>query len=151
MNFERGKDPKEVMDVGAAKVAIRATEVSYTKENTRYSISYPSGIKAFLKKVQNLDLPNDPVFGIQDIKIKTDFGERFPELAGKIIEYHDEYFAMPTKEKLIEAGFSHLFDNASFEKGVEDAETEMRKAQMKAELAAAEAKIDAMSKMFKMK
>ena len=143
MNFERGKDPKEVMEVGAAKVAIKVYGITYVRENIQYDVKYPNAQKAFLKRLQNLDFDNDPLFGMQDIKLDTKKGNRLPQLAGKMVKCYGEYFSIPTKEELIEAGFEHLYSNASFEKGVEDAE----RMKMEAEIAEKKAQSAKMVKM----
>jgi hypothetical protein len=66
-NFERGKDPKETLEVGAKKDAIKITGLGYFHGGKEHHIQNPIKAKVFLDRLKSGELPNDPIFGIESV------------------------------------------------------------------------------------
>jgi hypothetical protein len=69
MSFERGKDPKETMEIGRQKNAIPVFGIKYYSNNQEVSITDPEIIHIFLEQFTNCQLPYNPIFGPQRILI----------------------------------------------------------------------------------
>ncbi len=129
MNFERGQSPKDAMNIGAKKIAWGVDEGSYYINDNEFELS-PRNLPGFLESIKTLSLPNDPIYGPQEIRMETfDDGEdeyctetRFlHDLAGKVLKYDDVFYQMPTLDEIVAGGFVHLLMN-QFEGFIEDCE-----------------------------
>ena len=69
MSFERGKDPKETMEIGRQKDAIPVLGVKYYTNGQGVSITDPEIIRIFLEQFSTYQLPYNPIFGPQRILI----------------------------------------------------------------------------------
>jgi hypothetical protein len=70
--FERGKDPKDTLDVGAKKDATKITGIGYFLKSAERHIENPEKAKIFLDRLKSGDLPNDPIFGIESVFVWYD-------------------------------------------------------------------------------
>lgn len=71
-NFERGKDPKETLDVGAKKDAIKITGVGYFLDDKENHIKNPIKAHVFIERLKKGDLPKDSIFGIESVFVWYD-------------------------------------------------------------------------------
>jgi hypothetical protein len=71
-HFERGKDPKDTLEVGAKKDAIKITGIAYVLDDKEIHIENPMKAKVFLDRLRSGDLPNDPIFGIESVFVWHD-------------------------------------------------------------------------------
>ena len=69
MNFERGKDVKDALDLGLKKDAIKIHKITYKIDDTIKEITNPAKMRLFLKKLADGSLPNDPISGIEEIAL----------------------------------------------------------------------------------
>lgn len=124
-NFERGKDPKESMEIGRRKDAKRVYSIEYHINNNVFPIYGVNKIFDFLKRLSKLNIPNDPIFGPQLIYIKV-FNREKVLSPGSIIKNslsenpcnEQEYIEMDKEEILsIEefAGKTLIYMNTLFE------------------------------------
>jgi len=74
-NFERGRDPKEGMDLGVAKEAIPVNMITYIIEDREIQMDNPAKMRWFMKKLIAGDLPKDPIFGIEEIVLSNNIKE----------------------------------------------------------------------------
>ena len=70
--FERGKDPKETLEVGVKKEAIKITGVGYIIDEKENHIKNPIKAQVFLERLRKGDLPKDSVFGIESVFVWYD-------------------------------------------------------------------------------
>ena len=79
-NFERGRDPKEGMDLGVAKEAIPINMITYIIEGREIQMDNPAKMRWFMKKLIAGDLPKDPIFGIEEIVLSNNIKEVVEEV-----------------------------------------------------------------------
>jgi len=79
MNFERGKDPKEVMEVGRKKDAITIYSVKCYSNGQETIIKDPDIIRIFLDQLSKISFPYNPVFGPQRIVMES--SEKYTDVA----------------------------------------------------------------------
>ena len=138
MNFERGKDPKDALGIGASNDAKEVMRVKYYVNGVETIITDPYTIKRFLENLSHMNFTNDPVFGPQRLLI-TVYGEEYEytdhtffgsgrqamahtykkreeidltinEIIGGVFEYSGKFYSGPTTAKLAEKHFAHLID-----------------------------------------
>jgi len=133
MNFERGLGVTDATGIGVKNDALKIQSVTYTINGTSTTISDSITLKRFLKAFQDLDIPNDPIFGPQRItmdvtgtqvethvrhtrnskyvtKAIPDITIAINQIVDKTMEYDGEYYAMPSVEDLAKKGFGHFAD-----------------------------------------
>jgi hypothetical protein len=131
MKFERGKSPKDAMNIGAKKISLGVDEGSYYINDNEFELS-PRNLPGFLESLKTLSLPNDPIYGPQEIRMEIfedgDEEEEYctetmhlHEIAGKILKYDGVFYQMPTLDEIVSKGFVHLLMN-QFEGFIEDSE-----------------------------
>ena len=69
MNFERGKEVKDALDLGLKKDAIKIHKITYTIDDTIREITNPAKMRLFLRKLAEGTLPKDPILGIEKISL----------------------------------------------------------------------------------
>ncbi len=67
MDFTRGKDVKEALELGVKKDAIKIHSIIYTMNGQNHAIKNPKKIEIFIEKFGKGALPKDPIFGIESI------------------------------------------------------------------------------------
>jgi hypothetical protein len=138
MDFTRGQSPKDAMNIGAKKIALGVDEGSYYINDNEFELS-PRNLPGFLESLETLSLPNDPIYGPQEIRMETfDDGEDeyctettfLHEIAGKVLKYDDVFYQMPTLDEIVVGGFVHLLMNelqGFIDDGEDDYEASFRK------------------------
>ena len=118
MNFERGKDPKDTMNLGARREAIEIKMAGYNKEGHNVEITQVHDVIAFLRRLATMDIPCDSLFGPKSIFVKTEGNHylQLDEIEGKFLKYRDQYYLVPTKDEIIELGFDHMLRNADVDR-----------------------------------
>ena len=122
MNFERGKSPRESMNVGAEKIAIRVSGISYELHGETIELSDYTTYE-FLDRLSKGTLEKDPFRGPQIIEIGVLIGGsdnaeewededtfRIDQWAGQMLKWEGAYFQMPTFDQLQESGYEHLIN-----------------------------------------
>ncbi len=114
MNFERGKDPKEAMSIGAETYAIKVKNAGYVIHGSERSLGEVRDNIEFLERLKNMDLPCDSIFGPALIFICNDDGLilELDEIQGKILKYQDQYYEVADTNTILAKGFGHLLKNA---------------------------------------
>ena len=67
MNFERGKEPVKALDIGRHKNARPLIKVIYQRDGHNIVLTDPDLIGNFIERFSKLEIPNDPLFGIQRV------------------------------------------------------------------------------------
>ena len=112
MNFERGKDIKDSMDIGAGRNSIKIISAGYIKDNNEILVPEKKRILDLLYRVQRMDLPRDPIFGITGIfVVDEDLSHLYlEEIEGKIIEFDGNFFKIPSLKDFDLNGYWHFSD-----------------------------------------
>lgn len=104
MDFERGKEITESLELGVKKDAIKIHKIHYWIDGKKKIIENPGKMRVFIQRLTSGDLPKDPIFGIEAIAListKKSIGQEIeqdsfrsgftpmPMLEYKIVD-HDE-------------------------------------------------------------
>ena len=110
-HFERGKDPKETLEVGAKKDAIKITGVGYFLDDKEHHITNPIKAHIFMEKLKNGELPNDPIFGIESVFVWHDNRDMEEDWESKINRsFHNHNRIEPEYEKYKEVKNTRTYE-----------------------------------------
>jgi hypothetical protein len=117
------------MNIGANAHSIKVKNCGYTIHGVERSLDKTHENATFLKRLVELDIPCDSLFGISTIYICDENGliHELDDIAGKIIKYGDKFYEVPSKDKIIEMGFDHLLRNAEDHRIKVEEENERKK------------------------
>jgi len=128
MNFERGKEPNDAMNIGARRSAIRIKGVGYTIHGEDKSLKEVHDIIAFLRRLKDMQITCDSIFGPSAIFVTTEEGLilELDEFEDKFLKYRDQYYEVASKEAIMSGGFDHLLRNADVHRKKAEEDRERR-------------------------
>lgn len=97
MDFERGKEITESLELGVKKDAIKIHKIHYWIDGEKKIISNPGKMRVFIQRLTSGDLPKDPIFGIEAIaliSIKKSIGQEIKQQDS----FRSGFTPMPTLE-----------------------------------------------------
>jgi hypothetical protein len=83
MNFQRGNDPLDSMELGRKKDAIPIVSVNIYTNGQKAVMDDPYVIEKFLERFSKFEIPNDPVFGPQ--RITFGCNEKYMDYSSTIV------------------------------------------------------------------